>query len=59
MYASNPVRIHQAIVGLLLFGLGIEALTLYPLPIVFVLAVPLSMFGAVHCMDALINRRPS
>ena len=46
---------HQAIVGLLLFGLGVEALTLYPNPIVFVLAVSLSMFGGMHCMDAVVE----
>lgn len=55
MYARDPARIHQAIVGILLFGLGIEALTLYPLPVIFVLAVPLSMFGALHCMNALVD----
>jgi len=55
MYSEASARIHQAIVGILLFGLGIEALTLYPIPMMFVLAVPLSMFGGMHCMDALIE----
>ena len=55
MYVGDPARMHQAIVGLLLFGLGIEALTLYPNPIVFVLAVSLSMFGGMHCMDGLVE----
>ena len=55
MHAGDPARLHQAIVGLLLFGLGVEALTLYHNPIVFVLAVSLSMFGGMHCMDALVE----
>ena len=55
MHTGYPARTHQAIVGLLLFGLGVEALTLYPYPIVFVVAVSLSMFGGMHCMDALVD----
>jgi hypothetical protein len=55
MHAGDSTRMHQTIVGLLLFGLGVEALTLYPNPIVFVLAVALSMFGGMRCMDALVK----
>jgi hypothetical protein len=55
MHAGDAARMHQAIVGLLLFGLGVEALTLYPNPIVFVLAVSLSMFGGMHSMDGLVE----
>jgi hypothetical protein len=46
---------HQIIVGLLLFCLAIEALTLYPIFTVFVLAVPIGMFGLGHCMNALVK----
>jgi hypothetical protein len=48
-------RCHRIIVGLLLFCLAIEALTLYPVFTVFVLAVPLGMFGLSHCLNALIR----
>jgi len=48
-------RRHRIIVGLLLFCMAIEALTLYPIANVFVLAVPLGMFGLNHCMSALVG----
>jgi len=47
-------RRHRIIVGLLLFCLAIEALTLYPIFNVVVLAVPMGMFGLSHCLDALV-----
>jgi len=47
-------RRHRIIVGLLLFCLAIEALTLYPIFNVVVLAVPVGMFGLSHCLDALV-----
>ena len=47
-------RRHHIIVGLLLFSVSIEALTLYPIFIVFVLAVPIGMFGLIRCMNALV-----
>jgi hypothetical protein len=48
-------RRHDIIVGLLLFCLAIEALTLYPIFNVFVLAVPTGVFGLSHCMNALVS----
>lgn len=48
-------RRHQIIVGLLLFCVAIEALTLYPIFNVVVLAVPISMFGLSRCMNALVT----
>ncbi len=48
-------RRHRIIVGLLLFCVAIEALTLYPIFNVFVLAVPTGMFGLNHCLGALIK----
>jgi len=35
--------------------LAIEALTLFPIFTVVVLAVPLGMFGLSHCVDALVR----
>jgi hypothetical protein len=49
------MRRHHIIVGLLLFCVAIEALTLYPILNVFVLAVPTAMFGLSSCLDALIS----
>ena len=34
--------------------MAIEALTLYPIFNVVVLAVPVGMFGLSHCLDALV-----
>jgi hypothetical protein len=49
------MRCHRITVGLLLFCLAIEALTLYPVFTVFVLAVPLGLFGLNRCMSALVQ----
>jgi hypothetical protein len=46
-------RRHRILVGLLLFCVAIEALTLYPTFDMFMLAVPTGMFGLNHCMNSL------
>jgi hypothetical protein len=50
---DSATRRHHVIVGLLLFCVAIEALTLYPIFNVFVVAVPTGMFGLTHCLNAL------
>jgi hypothetical protein len=52
---DSAIRTHQVITGILLFGLAIEALTLYPVINVFVLAVPIGIFGLSQCMSALFT----
>ena len=52
---DTVTRRHRIIVGILLFCLAIEALTLFPIFTVVVLAVPLGMFGLSHCVDALVR----
>jgi hypothetical protein len=52
---DSITRRHRIIVGLLLFCLAIEALTLYPIFNVFVVAVPTGMFGLNRCLNALIR----
>jgi hypothetical protein len=47
------VRRHQIIVALMLSCVSIEALTLYPNLTVFVLAVPIGLFGIFRGMHAL------
>lgn len=45
---------HRAVVGMLLFGLAIEALSFYPNATIFMVAVPLAMLAAMLCMDSLM-----
>lgn len=52
---DSATRRHHVIVGLLLFCVAIEALTLYHIFNVVVLAVPVGMFGLTHCLNALIK----
>lgn len=52
---DSLTRRHRIILGLLLFCVAIEALTLYPIFNVVVLAVPTAMFGLSRCMSALIR----
>jgi hypothetical protein len=52
---DSTTRRHRIIVGILLFSVAIEALTLYPIFNVFLLAVPIGMFGLSHCLNALIG----
>jgi len=52
---DTATRRHHIIVGVLLFCLAIEALTLFPIFTVVVLAVPQGMYGLNHCVNALIR----
>jgi hypothetical protein len=52
---DSTTRYHQITVGLLLFCVSIEALTLYPTFNVFVLAVPTGIFGLSRCLGALVK----
>ena len=52
---DTVTRRHRIIVGILLFCLAIEALTLYPIFNMFVLAAPMGIFGLSHCMNALAS----
>ncbi len=52
---DSATRRHSIIVGILLFCLAIESLTLYPVFNVVILAVPLGMFGLNRCMNALVG----
>jgi len=52
---DSMIRTHRVISGILLFCLAIEALTLYPVLNVFVLAVPIGIFGLSQCMSALFT----
>ena len=52
---DSATRRHHVIVGLLLFCVAIEALTLYPLFNVVVLVVPIGMFGLSYCLNALVE----
>jgi hypothetical protein len=52
---DSITRRHRIIVGLLLFCVAIEALTLYPIFNVFVVAVPTGMFGLSHCLNAIVR----
>ena len=51
---SAATRRHEIIVGVLLLCLSIEALTLYPNFSVFVLAVPVGLYGLFRGMNALV-----
>jgi hypothetical protein len=52
---DSATRRHHVLFGILLFCLAIEALTLYPIFNVVVLAVPVGMFGITYCMNALVE----
>jgi hypothetical protein len=52
---DTKTRHHRIIVGLLLFCVAIEALTLYPIFNVVALAVPIGIFGLNHSMKALVS----
>ena len=51
---DTATKRHRVVVGMLLFCLAIEALSLYPNATMFVVAVPLAMISAMLCMDSLI-----